>query len=587
MRMRAVTLVYLPGSNYLIGTFDPACTTDWWVSSGFTNVETVEKGFHVLGSIHGAICKKTDGTWSMFKSDDYAQSWYEVLNIAYRIYDAVIILPGRIIINTANGFYESTTSGNTWTLVLGLPTAPDAAAICNAGNGDVLFCTDGRYIYKSLDLARSWTMVCDQQNISGRHFGIFNGGETAGYRWIGSPTYAAIAGANGVILAAHGPFLTMSADLGTTWARTYSWDCYHDAYAYHGFAPHSLVYSRFPTTSTEIAHFAIKQILISRTDGPYPWDVHFAVRYDDLDVASGNSYCYSRLFIGHEETASEDDHARSGPSWWYVLGNIASPADNLNQISAYELPLSANADHTERVLFSAQAKMVNGVLTPSLATSIDGGYNWTKVDLTLVDFELPSDSGIAISDETFIQTSWSWGSCTNTSWYNVTGSPHWRRLQSYDMDWIMKPYETVEETYDMRVKIEPPAIIEVEYDMGLYALGRHLVPMLHDSLIEVTNEKQYKQLLIIEINRQKDFDHDLIVEVDREVSHEMSLWLERRVYKPYVMSYDTEVNSTASYGMGAFFAKVTVPDIDWASPQWWNILFPDTTKAPLNSRGGY
>ncbi len=605
--LRSVTLVYLPGSNFLIGTFDASRVTEWWVSSGFTDVETVDKGIQLYGSIHVAICKKLDGTWSIFKSDDYAQSWYEVLNFVHQIYDIVKVLPGRAIINTSNGFYETVDAGKTWQLVLGLPSAPVASAIANIGGGDILICTDGRYIWRSTDLARSWLLVCDQAAVSYRGwYKIIDqwGSDDYGFSWTrGSPLTAAVAGANGEVLCAYGPWLTISVDYGKTWSNgssgnygviwTNCWDGYFPGFEglseINGnvFPDRSLIYDKFPSSATDYSRFSIKQIVLSSASGNSISDVKYVIRVDDNTATTGQ--LYSMLFYGHHGRYMHPTHHAwaddPSPTFHLVSRSVVGATDT-NKIASYELPMSGDANNIDRVVISVQSKYEGDVLKPFMKVSYDGGKTWEKLDLTLIEFELPTDNGSIIHDETFVNNVWVWGLCQNEGYWQDS-SAYWRRLQSYDMDWVLQPYETLESTYDMRVKIELPVVGYSNYDMAVYVLGRHLVSMLHDSLIEVTNEKSYLNTTILEQRQYSNYATDEITEIDREMPYEMILWLEKTSHKPYVMSYHTEVSSSASYAMTAWFGQVTVPDIDWASPQWWNILFPDTTKAPLNSRGGY
>jgi len=257
-------------------------------------------------------------------------------------------------------------------------------------------------------------------------------------------------------------------------------------------------------------------------------------------------------------------------------------------LDTYELPVTGNSDYTDRVVICASSKQrSDGTLYPSIKKSVDGGWNWTSTDLSLVEFELSADNTSTVLDDSYAKSTFVYGDCLNWGYWAFVGDTHQRRLQSYDYDWIMQSYETMEATYDMRVKIEPPAIISIEYDMGLYALGRHLVPMLHDSLIEVTLEKPYLNTLILEQEHETSYQVDEITEVYRTLPYEMIIWLEKTSHKPYVMSYHTEVSSSTTYAMTAWFGQVTVPDIDWASPQWWNLIFPDSNRPPLDSRGVY
>jgi len=548
--MRSVTLVYLPGSNYLIGTFNPTLNTGWWISDGFIGVETVEKGMQIYGSIFIAICKKINGDSAIYRSEDYGRTWSEVFTTSGTLYDMVRIVYGRVLLNASDGFYETVNSGITWTKICDLPGGTGKAALCNVGFGDMLFCTDSYKIWKSTNLGRKW-IHC-------------------GHLWH-SKGYPAIAGANGVILCADGSYISQSVDNGDTWEDDKYWSTHDNGVVY-------------PEPSYHLGNFIIKQIIVSAVQGPYVEDVMFVVRFDDTtNTWENTTTLYSRTWTGYFSIPK-----RAYAVFSFRFKQIASPFDNTNQLDTYELPVTGNSDYTDRVVICASSKQrSDGTLYPSIKKSVDGGWNWTSTDLSLVEFELSADNTSTVLDDSYAKSTFVYGDCLNWGYWAFVGDTHQRRLQSYDYDWIMQSYETMEATYDMRVKIEPPAIISIEYDMGLYALGRHLVPMLHDSLIEVTLEKPYLNTLILEQEHETSYQVDEITEVYRTLPYEMIIWLEKTSHKPYVMSYHTEVSSSTTYAMTAWFGQVTVPDIDWASPQWWNLIFPDSNRPPLDSRGVY
>ena len=530
-----------------MGTFDTTLRSGWWISDGFTGVSTVVKGMQIYGSIHIALCKKTDGKWAIFRSENYAQTWTEVFTATTQtLYDMTYIIYGRVIVNASDGFYETVDSGLTWTKVSAAPMGTRSAAICNAGNGDILFATDGYRIWRSYDYARSWGFLG----------GMSNGG--------GSP---AIAGANGVIIAAAGPYIWQSVDNGNHWEDDKYWSNPFEYKQYTGC-------DKEPYSSSG---FNFKEILVSDINGPAPQDVTFVLRGDC--TADNTTYIYAGGFYNEKRAYCLIYKSTTG---------ILSPSSAQTQLSAYVLPRTGNCDIVDRaIVYTASKKDTTGKTYPAVKISRDGGWSWHTTNLTLVDFELPVDGNVALIDETFAEFTFHSGGCLNWGTWERIGGVHQRRLQSYDMDWVLQPYETIESPYDMRVKIEPPAIISIEYDMGLYALGRHLVPMLHDSLIEVTLEKPYLNTLILEQEHETSYQVDEITEVDRTLPYEMTIWLEKTSHKPYVMSYHTEVSSSTTYAMTAWFGQVTVPDIDWASPQWWNLIFPDSNRPPLDSRGVY
>lgn len=299
-----VTLVYVPNSNFLLGTFDTTDFAAWWIADGFGDVEYVKKGIQTYAEIHLAICKMMDGSWSVFQSKDYAQSWTEVYNTSYEIFDIVRINYGWTIINTGDGFYESTDAGTNWAQVCALPAAPIASAIANAGNGDILICTDGRYIWRSTDIARTWSVPTmyigwvdgeiyeepvptgDMQVIKHQSDLEYEGAEYTG------PSIATVAAAGGKVSVAHGPFCVRSVDFGEHFQCDGSWSLYYDVdvldyetNTYHVcFPPREYVYDN-------LDNFLVSQILVSKIDGFEYHDCTFVVKTDDL-MGADNSTLY-------------------------------------------------------------------------------------------------------------------------------------------------------------------------------------------------------------------------------------------------------------------------------------------------------
>lgn len=113
------------------------------------------------------------------------------------IYEMILIKAGWIILNTSLGFYESVKAGSdgSWTQISELPGATAVPAFCNIGAGDILLCTDGRYIWRST-IRRDWTLVCDQRSIGHRRlYKKMDSILDIGFQWTyGSPLTPAIAG---------------------------------------------------------------------------------------------------------------------------------------------------------------------------------------------------------------------------------------------------------------------------------------------------------------------------------------------------------------------------------------------------------
>jgi len=312
--MIPVTLVYLPGANYLLGTFDTEDFSHWWISAGFVGVDHIVKGIQTYGEIHLAICKMTDGTWSIFQSKDYAQSWTEVFNTSYEIFDIVRINFGWTVINCGDGFYQSVNAGTDWVLVCGLPAAPVASAIANIGGGDILICTDGRYIWRSEDVAQTWAPVRIYEHYSegieiegewidpvyhddGDMQHIYHGNIYGQGTWPPGPQYtgpsvACLDGACGKVVVGHGPYAAWSVDGGVTFGSFWSWDYFWDTddamiYDDETGAWHNC----FPAEAYvggNRDNFMVTQVLISSVDGPTADDVIWLIKTDDIAPSDSN-----------------------------------------------------------------------------------------------------------------------------------------------------------------------------------------------------------------------------------------------------------------------------------------------------------
>lgn len=283
--MRRVVLTQLPGLNYFIGTFDLANYRNWWKSYPLPGaVENIEHGLWVGGPMHLALAKMQDGTWSIFQTYDYGVHWHLVLNHPVEIMDIELVTFTWVLFSDANGdWYESTTSGTDWQRVCTSGPVGKAFFVMHHGLGNEhrVLAHDGRYIWKSIDIARNWTRVADLQsfNYTGQ-VDIPDGN----YTGVVTP---AIAGANDVVYASNGPFLVTSNDGGDTFSGTARWDgYYYDSIAGLEQQANVLdletnkVHVCFPDYKNihgRRKEFLISDILLSSVDGATPYDVQVLV----------------------------------------------------------------------------------------------------------------------------------------------------------------------------------------------------------------------------------------------------------------------------------------------------------------------
>ena len=281
--MRRVVLTHLPGLNYFIGTFDLTNYQDWWKSAPLPGaIQTIEHALWVGGPMHLCLAKMLDGTWSIYLSFDYGVNWQLVKNSAVEIMDIELVTFTWILYSDANGdWWESTNSGLTWTKVCTSGPVGRAFFVLHKGENVIVFNHDGRYIKKSTDIARTWTTACDLNTVD-----IDADEYHEALRYTGRRV-AAIAGANGTILASNGPYLARSLDNGDTFGTNHSWD---NAWTSDGTIDQVLdfetnkVHSCFPPVDiVENARddFLIHDIVISSIDGPLGGDVTFVLLTKD------------------------------------------------------------------------------------------------------------------------------------------------------------------------------------------------------------------------------------------------------------------------------------------------------------------
>lgn len=601
-----VALIYLPNQPYLVGTFDTTKFTNWWKSKPFPDtIEFIKKGMHVYGRKHLTIAKRTDGQWAVYLSKNYGIDWERVFlaEVGEVIYEMILIKAGWVILNTSLGFYESVKAGSdgSWTKISSLPGATAVPAFCNIGAGDILLCTDGRYIWRSTNKARTWTKVCDQRNIGGRRLHKSSSGLNLGFAWTyGSPLTPAIAGANGEVLCAYGPFITMSRDYGLTWddyiPPSIGWVLLNN---WDGFFPEnnrspptSIIYNRFPTAANLPPKFIVKQILVSSVKGPLITDVCYVIRVDDLEPASGQTKLMSRVFYGYHGRYYSDYHRLWGddvsPAISYKFQQFLSPDENLNQLSAYENAI-IGSDAIDRLIVSAQTTTdANGNTVPSFKYSKDGGVNWITIDLSSVKVAegdgLPAYSGIFV-DDNYAKSVWISGYCDN--WRNLypLGENEHTQTQSYEMDVEIEGWRwlTEEDTVDAIVEKdgEEPESVDAILEKS------QAEPYPVDGLFEGVATKTYRIDRTLEGIPEKEVSVDSIVSMDKSEDDSVDVIFEKNIRLIYKVDVGMHDKNSRSYLVDTKLVKddlnKRLARVRRTFPQVFDLWLPEIPQGVYNS----
>ncbi|MGB5101048.1 MAG: hypothetical protein WBN94_10690 [Methanothrix sp.] len=581
--MTPVVLVSLPNLPYLLGTFDTTSFRQWWRSAPFPDdLEEIKKGFHIYGRTHLALAQRKDGRWAIYRSKNYGIDWARVFLAAPGevIYDIVLITFGRAVLNTSLGFYETVNAGTTWDLVLDLPTAPNAPAFCNIGGGDVLMCTDGRYIWRSTNIARSWTRVCDMHSV--RHTTYYY--SMSGYYT--GPSIPCISGANGRVFAANGPFLVRSDDGGLTFGVVAYWEYYPGLASLIFRPPQSLVYDRLWPMTTNPG-FLISQILISSIDGPEGDDVVFILKMNDVRPVVGST----ELFAWTLKTWTSNPVLAKNNHWKPIFQQYLTPSEGETHIDSYNVAVLGQ-NYNDKLTFSAQTRLdpATGKPIPSLKYTNDGGETWTDVDLNKIQIGNAEGGGIcsgSMMDDNFAKLTWVGPACNNYGSYDYVEQSR-RQCQSYEFDAVIEhagpTARQVSESLDALVE---KAESEEE---SLDALIEQQISLPYDidALVEGMTSKSYLLDRTLEGQTTEEESLDAIVALDVPVLYDLDTYIWARPRAIYHLNTLLHDKVSASYLCDVIIVEYKLGErlsmMEHKIPQFFDLVVPSQSHGAFSSK---
>jgi len=573
-----VVIVTLPNQPFLLICFDTTKFSPWYRSAPFPeDIEYIRKGFHVFGRSHLAIAKRTDGRWAIYRSKNYGIDWERVFlaDPGVEIYDAVLIKYGWVIINTSDGFWETVKAGTSWTHLATLPPA-SRTAICNIGHGDILLCTDGRYIWRSTNLARSWTRVSDQRSI-GRNFA--GGSHFSG--WSAGPFVPAITGCNSLVICSYGPFLSFSYDGGESFGSSIFWDD-----SYYGLRP--TLPGAMPTEVSEPAHFVITQLLSDTNNSSHASDSEWVLVAKQL-------YGKNPMVMVYRGSIKVQ-YLFSWAYYTYIdfvpkFQQPVSASDSTQMVGCYNLPLSGE-EGADKLLFSAQKKFVDGVEVVSLKYSSDGGVHWVDIDLaqTKVADEngLPLIGGGPYIDDSYANNTWIYGECDNAG---VLRFEDGRRTQciSYELDLDMEGERTL--TEEQQIDVIVLKIGEKEDSVDAIVAKDQEVEESVDACILGPNTKTYRIDRMIEDEVERQEDIDAIVAKDQEVEESLDAILQKNQRLIYKVGISVHDQNSKTYQVGVKVVRdgliPRLSRIERLSPQMLDLYLPYVPYNPYDSAWEY
>lgn len=449
--MRPVLLTVVEGKNFILGSFDTTNLAAWWKSEPFPgSIEKIESPIHVYGQYHVCIVKKTDGTYSIYRTKNYGKSWVEVYNTPHIIYTLTRIDYGWIIGSTSTGWIESKLdSGLTWTALSSF--APGCKTVINISD-DILFAHDGSKVWRSTDNGATWSIVLNKAGwIS---YKSVTGGPTRSFKW-NSIAYPALAGTGETVLVGFGPYLNISFDLGNSWGtHINAWEDTNPGYGSLGGN------GRFSPLYNTI----ILQIILTEYHGPILDQSCFMAR---TTTSSYSSVRYLYSGINYEYYHSPGRPAGVSTAYaWTERFSLPFANDTKGQICAYNVlrPGSSMYD------IMAVVCSTDSNNSPVIKTSTDGGWIWNTLNSSTVTVyegdpaqEIVSPIGQQVFDEEYWTTAtWVGEPCHNSGRYIIDYNKTVRGI-SADFDFLtsftktksygsdMTTYITYEDTYDFDI----------------------------------------------------------------------------------------------------------------------------------------
>lgn len=417
--MRPVVLVKLPNSNQFLGTFDTATYTNWWKSQPMPDtVQSIIQNEWCYGQYHLCLTKQANGKWGICRSGDYGMNWTLVAEFTPEVYSMMRIDFGWMLLNAADGWYESTDTGFTWNYISN--GAPGCRTVINLEN-NILLASNGNYIYRSTDTGKNWTTVQNCHNMQVKDF--HNNVYVANIVYNGD-SYPALAGCNNRVLAGCGPILLISDDAGLTWVG-------HPSYLYYGWGwnkQKQIVYSPGYAGGEGSSYWSLSnpvrflQIVHSKS-ATIPEDNYFIARVYHPRLGVVRNYMST---VGGWGWNATFDQPFSG----YYTGNMSS----------YE---TMNIGTNQQTIFVFNSQMEYNPTTrgfsPTPKVSSDGGITWTDVNPNLIKvYEGDPDLGGryvlggSFVEEDYTNQTWVGYPCHNSGRYVSSGFT--RRGISHEVD---------------------------------------------------------------------------------------------------------------------------------------------------------
>jgi hypothetical protein len=391
------------------------------------------------------------------------------------------------------------------------------------------------------------------------------------------PSNPCIVGANGRVWAANGPFLIRSDDGGLTFGRVSYWEVY-----WYGCPSTTILGHRLYDSNDQPLQSPpclITELNISSIDGPAGDDAVILVKLDDLIPVSGQTQLFTYVFKSYTEGSYKNNYYKP------IFQQFLSPDVSGQHLSSYNVAV-LGADYNDKLVFSAQTRVVNGISVPSLKYSTDGGTTWIDVDLSKIKIGNPNEGGNyggTMLDDNFAKMTWIAPPCNNQGYYDFI-ELYRRQCQSYEMDLNIRKIGEMDYTLDTKLAERHSKNQEVDALMSS-AID---VPYNIDYMAEKIRSKSYQIGGYAEALVSQGYEVDGVVSVDGSVDDTLDALISGKVKKKYQLGLFIKSKMQFGYNIDAVLVKDRLNErltgIVRDIPQFLDTDVPDLPYGPLDSR---
>jgi hypothetical protein len=499
--MIPVNLVKIDGYNGFLGTFD---NENWWKTKPLPgNIDIVTDAVWIYGQYHICSANMSDGTFSIYRSNDNGYTWVQVLNTTERINGIFKPDYGIALAATSDGWWRSINSGKTWTKVTS--TAPNCFC-CKELTKDVLIALSQNNIWRSTNGGQSWVSTkTSAENI----------------------VYSAVAGTYYDCLVGIGKTMWYSDDGGQTWLDITNF-----------------MAVGWPTSSEYVTITDIELTSITGSYTNYANQLYINLPTWVIQVELTNGYLmhyYSMRTPAYTATEHILPHMIKHEAKFLAKKSIN------NSLVSTESLHTGTSDIDRVVIFVG----TNKYNLPMIKMSEDAGKTWSEIDTSSATIYNGPDmtqisSSNMFTDDIYFSAKWIHTDFCHNAF--VTYDTWFERNQSLDTDLLIKLSIPCDKTYlfDICNKIR----IDTHYGTDILNKTANIVQTIFDILNKKDITRNYITSGAFQVTYDIYIQPDVILAARLTCDYTPDIAILKTVLKEYFPRCYISDSEPKTYGMG-------------------------------------